>query len=256
MLGAGLTVQIDAVGNVVGRLAAADADAPALLTGSHYDTVVNAGRYDGRLGIALPIAVVERLRRFRCEVAVCTGDHCVRRRRGVRFKSTFLGSSAVAGRFDSSVLETRTRRASRCARPMASAGLDPNAIAQIARRREDVAGFIEVHIEQGPVLLSENLPLGVVTSIAGSTRALVTIIGEAGHAGTVPMKLRRDAAAAAAELVLFVEARCSSVKGLAISDSLSVCLYRTNRFLSKVRQAPCSVSWDTSLFQPASPGHR
>jgi beta-ureidopropionase / N-carbamoyl-L-amino-acid hydrolase len=213
MLAAGLEAHIDAVGNVVGKLAAA-ASAPSLITGSHYDTVVDAGRYDGRLGIVLPLAVVERLRRagtvlpFSLEIVAFAEEE------GVRFKSTFLGSSAVAGRFDSSVLESRDSAGISMREAMVSAGLNPNAIDAVARRREDVAGFIEVHIEQGPVLLSENRPLGVVTSIAGSTRALVAFIGEAGHAGTVPMNLRRDAAAAAAELVLFIERRCASVAGL------------------------------------------
>ena len=214
MLTAGLSVHIDAVGNVVGTLASAAPGARTLLTGSHYDTVVNAGRYDGRLGIALPIAVVERMRRAGTALPFSVQIIAFAEEEGVRFKSTFLGSSAVAGRFDPAVLESRDARGISMRDAMVSAGLDPDAIAAAARRREEIAAFVEVHIEQGPVLLSEDLPLGVVTSIAGSTRALVTIIGEAGHAGTVPMNLRRDAAAAAAELVLFVETRCSSVPGL------------------------------------------
>ena len=214
MLTAGLSVHIDAVGNVVGTLASAAPGARTLLTGSHYDTVVNAGRYDGRLGIALPIAVVERMRRAGTALPFSVQIIAFAEEEGVRFKSTFLGSSAVAGRFDPTVLESRDAQGISMRDAMVSAGLDPDAIAAAARRREEIAAFVEVHIEQGPVLLSEDLPLGVVTSIAGSTRALVTIIGEAGHAGTVPMNLRRDAAAAAAELVLFVETRCSSVPGL------------------------------------------
>ena len=214
MLAAGLSVHIDAVGNVVGRLAARSPEARTLLTGSHYDTVVNAGRYDGRLGIALPIAVVERLRRAGTALPFALEIIAFAEEEGVRFKSTFLGSSAIAGRFDPAVLGSRDAQGISMREAMASAGRDPAAIPEIARRREDIAGFVEVHIEQGPVLLSENLPLGVVTSIAGSTRALVTIVGEAGHAGTVPMNLRQDAAAAGAELVLFVETRCRSVPGL------------------------------------------
>ncbi len=214
MLAAGLAVHIDAVGNVIGRLAAAAPGARTVLTGSHYDTVVNAGRYDGRLGIALPIAVVERLRRAGSTLPFALEIVAFAEEEGVRFKSTFLGSSAVAGRFDPALLDSRDAQGVSMREAMIASGLDPGGIAAAARRREEVAGFIEVHIEQGPVLLSENVPLGVVTSIAGSTRALVTIIGEAGHAGTVPMNLRRDAAVAAAELVLFVEARCSSVPGL------------------------------------------
>lgn len=214
MLAAGLTTHIDAVGNVVGRLAAASADAPTLLTGSHYDTVVNAGRYDGRLGVVLPIAVVEQLRRAGTALPFALEIIAFAEEEGVRFKSTFLGSSAVAGRFDAAVLESVDARGISMREAMHAAGLDAEAIRSVARRREAIAGFVEVHIEQGPVLLAEHLPLGVVTSIAGSTRALVTIIGEAGHAGTVPMSLRRDAAAAAAELVLFIEARCKSVPNL------------------------------------------
>lgn len=214
MLAAGLTVHVDAVGNVIGRLPAISPGARTLLTGSHYDTVVNAGRYDGRLGIALPIAVVERLRRAGTSLPFALEIIAFAEEEGVRFKSTFLGSSAVAGRFDPTVLESRDAQGISMREAMGAAGLDPDTIPVAARRREEIAGFIEVHIEQGPVLLSENVSLGVVTSIAGSTRALVTIVGEAGHAGTVPMNLRRDAAAAAAELVLFVEKRCGSVPGL------------------------------------------
>jgi N-carbamoyl-L-amino-acid hydrolase len=204
MLAAGLTTHVDAVGNVIGRLPAAAPGAQTLLTGSHYDTVVNAGRYDGRLGIALPIAVAERLRRAGTGLPVALEIVAFAEEEGVRFKSTFLGSSALAGRFDPALLESQDADGVSMREAMVSAGLDPGAIAAAARAREAVAGFIEVHIEQGPVLLSENLPLGVVTSIAGSTRALVTIIGEAGHAGTVPMHLRRDAAAAPAEIVQFL----------------------------------------------------
>lgn len=214
MLAAGLATHIDAVGNVVGRLAATSANAPTLMTGSHYDTVVNAGRHDGRLGVVLPIAVVERLRRAGASLPFSLEIIAFAEEEGVRFKSTFLGSSAVAGRFDPSVLESRDNQGISMREAMLAAGLDPGAIASVARRREAIAGFVEVHIEQGPVLLSEDVPLGVVTSIAGSTRALVTLVGEAGHAGTVPMNLRRDAAAAAAELVLYIERRCGSVPGL------------------------------------------
>ena len=214
MLAAGLTTHVDAVGNVVGRLPASSDEASILLTGSHYDTVVNAGRYDGRLGIALPIVVIERLRRAGVGLPFAVEVIAFAEEEGVRFKSTFLGSSAVAGRFDPGVLESRDAEGISMREAMVAAGLDPGAIAGIARRPGEVAGFVEVHIEQGPVLLSENQALGVVTGIAGSTRALVTIVGEAGHAGTVPMNLRRDAAAAAAEIVLFVESRCASVAGL------------------------------------------
>jgi N-carbamoyl-L-amino-acid hydrolase len=133
---------------------------------------------------------------------------------GVRFKTTFLGSRAVVGKFEASALDLQDAGGVTMRSAMQSAGLSPAAIPNVARDAASGCGFIEVHIEQGPVLLSEDQPLGVVTSIAGSTRALVTAVGLAGHAGTVPMNLRRDAAAAAAEIVLAVEKRCSGVTGL------------------------------------------
>ena len=240
MLAAGLETEVDAVGNVVGRLRAgipasasevaragrpqspggpeaanADTfDVRTLITGSHYDTVVNGGRYDGRLGIVLPIVVAGQLRRagtplpFDLEIVAFAEEE------GVRFKSTFLGSAAIAGRFDAAVLDSLDTQGMSMREAMLGAGLDPAAIAETARDPRHVLGFVEVHIEQGPVLLSEDEPLGVVTSIAGSTRAIVSITGVAGHAGTVPMHLRKDAAAAAAEIVLAVESRCSGTPGL------------------------------------------
>jgi hydantoinase/carbamoylase family amidase len=214
MTAAGMTVHIDAVGNVVGRYPAADPMAKTLITGSHYDTVRNGGRYDGRLGILLPIVAVAALRRsgrrlpFHLEVIGFAEEE------GVRFGSTFLGSSAIAGRFDPAALARRDAEGVSMAQAMREAGLDPRAIPALARRPETLLGYLEVHIEQGPVLLDAGLPLGVVTAIAGSSRHLVTIAGEAGHAGTVPMGLRRDAAAAAAELVLHVERRCAAAPTL------------------------------------------
>ncbi|HWJ96195.1 MAG TPA: allantoate amidohydrolase [Telluria sp.] len=209
MRGAGMDVHIDAVGNVVGRYAAATPDAKSLLTGSHYDTVRNGGKYDGRLGILLPIAVVHYLHQrgerlpFHLEVIGFAEEE------GVRFKSTFLGSSAVAGRFDNSVLDQRDADGITMRAALEKAGHDPAGIAAIARDPKKLLGFVEVHIEQGPVLLERGLPLGVVTAIAGSLRYLVELDGVASHAGTTPMNMRRDAAAAAAEIVLLVEQRCS-----------------------------------------------
>lgn len=214
MLAAGLEVETDAVGNVIGRWYAVDSTAHTLITGSHYDTVVNAGKYDGRLGIVLPLAVAAEMRRagerlpFTLEIIAFAEEE------GVRFKSTFLGSRAVAGRFDLAVLDAVDSDQISMRGAMSVARLNPQAIASAAHDGASTLGFVEIHIEQGPVLLSENLPLGVVTSIAGSTRALVTITGVAGHAGTVPMSLRQDAAAAAAEIILSVEKICSGVPGL------------------------------------------
>ena len=133
---------------------------------------------------------------------------------GVRFSSSFLGSRPVAGRFDDKLLERRDADGHTLATVMRDAGLDPAKIPALARRREELMGYLEVHIEQGPVLLEEGLPVGIVSAIAGSVRSTVTITGTAGHAGTVPMARRHDAAAAAAELVLYVEKRCAQAPTL------------------------------------------
>jgi len=211
---AGMTVHVDAVGNVVGRYAAADAGARSLVTGSHYDTVRNGGKYDGRLGILLPIALVRQLHArgerlpYHLEVIAFSEEE------GVRFRSTFLGSSAVAGSFDAALLDAVDAGGTSLRAALEAAGHDPAAIPAIARDPASLLGFVEVHIEQGPVLLERGLPLGVVGAIAGSSRYVVELSGVAGHAGTTPMHMRRDAAAAAAEIVLLVERRCSDASSL------------------------------------------
>ena len=209
MTDAGMTVHVDAVGNVVGRYAASDAGARTLVTGSHYDTVRNGGKYDGRLGILLPIALVAQLQArgerlpYHLDVVAFSEEE------GVRFRSTFLGSSALAGGFDPALLDALDADGVSLRAALEAAGHDPAAIPAIARDPASLLGFVEVHIEQGPVLLERGLPLGVVSAIAGSSRYVVELSGVASHAGTTPMHMRRDAAAAAAEIVLLVERRCS-----------------------------------------------
>jgi N-carbamoyl-L-amino-acid hydrolase len=214
MLAAGLQVEIDAVGNVIGRWLGTAASAPTLLTGSHYDTVVDAGKFDGRLGILLPIAVVAHLRGAGVHLPFTLAIVAFSEEEGVRFKSTFLGSRALAGQFDLGMLDSVDADGITLRQAMLAAELDPAAITASAFDTRNLLGYIEVHIEQGPVLLNEAVPLGVVTSIAGSIRCVVSVTGLAGHAGTVPMHLRRDAGAAAAELVLAIEKCCSSKPGL------------------------------------------
>ena len=203
-------VHIDAVGNVVGVYHGQSPDAPRLMTGSHYDTVRNAGKYDGRLGILVPMACVRELssagRRlpFGLEVVGFSEEE------GQRYKAVFLGSGALTGDFDSAWLEQRDAAGITMREAMAHAGLDVDGIAQLVRDPSRYLGFVEVHIEQGPVLNAMDLPLGVVTSINGSARFLGEITGMASHAGTTPMGSRRDAAAAVAELVLCMERRGSA----------------------------------------------
>lgn len=206
---AGMAVHIDAVGNVVGRYEAEQPGAKTLTTGSHYDTVRDGGKYDGRLGILLPIAVIRHLNRrgerlpFHVEIVGFAEEE------GVRFKSTFLGSNAITGHFDMALLDQVDADGVTMREALSEAGHDVSSIASIAREPSDLLGFVEVHIEQGPVLLEKGLAVGVVTAIAGSSRYLVDLAGLASHAGTTPMNMRKDAAAAAAEIVLLVEKRCS-----------------------------------------------
>lgn len=202
---AGMNARLDPAGTVVGRYEGTVPGAPALLIGSHIDTVRNAGRYDGNLGVLAAVAAVAELDRrgerlpFAVEV-LGFGDE-----EGVRFPVTLTGSRAVAGRFDRAALETRDRDGVRMADALRAFGGDPEAIATAARKPGEALAFLEVHIEQGPVLEAEGLPVGIVTAINGATRFAVRLRGMAGHAGTVPMALRRDALAAAAEMTLAAE---------------------------------------------------
>jgi N-carbamoyl-L-amino-acid hydrolase len=209
-----MAVRRDAAGNVIGRYEAQTPGAPALLTGSHFDTVRNAGKYDGTLGILLPIACIRRWneqgKRFPFAIEVIGFAE----EEGVRFKATLLGSRAAAGTFDMAVLDNRDDSGQAMRDAMAAAGLHASGLAKAAYARDAVLAFVEVHIEQGPVLLNENLPLGVVTAISGASRFIVEVTGLAGHAGTVPMPLRRDAAMAAAEMGLWIEQRCQGIPGL------------------------------------------
>ena len=205
---AGMAAGLDAVGNVVGRYEGETPGRPCLMLGSHLDSVRDAGKYDGPLGVLMPLACVETLHRagrrlpFAIEVVGFVDEE------GARFKTTLLGSRAVAGTFEAEALDAVDGDGIAMAQAMRDFGLDPEAIPEAARRPEDVLAYVECHIEQGPVLEDENLPVGVVTAISGQTRQVATLEGSAGHAGTVPMTLRRDALAAAAECIVAVEACC------------------------------------------------
>ena len=204
-------VHIDAVGNVVGRYKADPAvrHPKTLLTGSHYDTVRNGGKYDGRLGIFVPLACVQALHRagrrlpFDFEVVGFAEEE------GQRYKATFLASGALIGHFRPEWLDQADADGVTMRQAMQHAGLAIDGIPKIKRDPSRYLGFIEVHIEQGPVLNELNLPLGVVTSINGSIRYVGEFIGQASHAGTTPMDRRRDAACAAAELALYLEERAA-----------------------------------------------
>jgi N-carbamoyl-L-amino-acid hydrolase len=206
-------VSVDAVGNVVGTYQGASPDSKRLLTGSHFDTVRNGGKYDGRLGILVPMACVRSLAAqkqrlpFGIEVVGFSEEE------GQRYKATFLGSGALVGQFNPAWLDQEDADGVTMHAAMQAAGLPATMDAINALQRDAVQylGFVEVHIEQGPVLNARNLPLGIVTSINGSVRCLGQITGMASHAGTTPMGQRRDAVPALAELALYLEQRASSV---------------------------------------------
>jgi N-carbamoyl-L-amino-acid hydrolase len=202
-------VEIDAVGNVVGRYHPAHADAPYVLTGSHYDTVRNGGKYDGRLGIFVPMACVRELARTKRRLSVGIEVVAFAEEEGVRYKATFLASSALTGHFQSTWLDQTDKEGISMRQAMQAAGLDPRRIPAIQRDASKYLGFIEVHIEQGPVLHSVHMPLGIVTSINGSRRYIGEITGTASHAGTTPMGQRQDAAAALAEWSVYLEQRAT-----------------------------------------------
>jgi N-carbamoyl-L-amino-acid hydrolase len=214
------TVHIDAVGNVVGcykhnsnLLNIDEGQRPisskTVLTGSHYDTVRNGGKYDGRLGIYVPLACVQALSQagkrlpFDLEIVAFSEEE------GQRYKATFLGSGALTGDFDPAWLDQVDADGISMRSAMQHAGLCVDDIPSLKRNPEDYQGFVEVHIEQGPVLNELDIPLGIVTSINASVRYIGEMMGMASHAGTTPMDRRRDAAAAIAELILFVEQRAA-----------------------------------------------
>src|ERR671923_135804 len=197
--------QLDAIGNCVGRYEGDRPGLPCLMLGSHLDTVRDAGKYDGMLGVVAAIECVRSLHEcgkrlpFAIEIVGFADEE------GTRFGVTLLGSRAVAGTFKPEALDAVDKNAVSLGDALSAFGLDPAALAKAARRKEEVLAYAELHIEQGPVLEAEGLPVGVVTAINGFSRLRVTLAGAAGHAGTVPMSLRRDALAAAAECVLLVE---------------------------------------------------
>jgi N-carbamoyl-L-amino-acid hydrolase len=208
-------ITVDPVGNVVGVYHGATTDSASLLTGSHYDTVRNGGKYDGRLGILIPIAVVKSLssqkRRLPYGIEVVGFSE----EEGQRFRATFLAAGALTGSFDPDWLTQRDADGVSMGEAMQAAGLPGTlaAIQTIKRDPQKYLGFVEVHIEQGPVLCEKALPLGVVTSINAGVRATCKTIGLAGHAGTTPMSMRQDAMLAAAEISLMAEQRACADDG-------------------------------------------
>lgn len=211
MEAAGMTVHVDAVGNLCGIWAGLSADSPRLLIGSHLDTVPNAGAFDGILGVVLGVALVEELRGkhlpFAIEVIGFSEEE------GVRFSKPFLGSLAAVGKLDAETLARTDRDGISVGQAIRNFGLDPVQLPRAVVSNHTFA-YLEIHIEQGPVLESENASLGIVEALVGQTRMQLVFTGQANHAGTTPMHLRHDAMAAAAEWIVAVASYASSHDGV------------------------------------------
>jgi allantoate deiminase len=212
MEAAGMTVRRDAIGNLIGRLG--DADSRTLLIGSHLDTVPDAGRYDGPLGVLVAIGCLDRMQDEGRSLPYAVELLAFADEEGVRYGTGYLGSRVFAGCFDQTDLERRDSDGVTLADAVRAFGGDPDGLATARRDPGDLIGYYEVHIEQGPVLEAEGVPLGVVTAIAGQTGGRIAFTGQAGHAGTVPMALRRDALCAAAEFVSAVEVVARDLDGV------------------------------------------
>jgi len=207
----GMDVSIDAAGNLRGFYPGASPGAPRILIGSHLDTVPNAGAFDGILGVVLSVALVESLRGVKLPFGVEAVGFS--EEEGVRFGVPFIGSRALVGRVDEELLERKDANGISVRKALQDFGLNPNDIS-VAALRDDVLGYLEFHIEQGPVLESLGRPLGAVEAIVGQNRLEFNFLGQSNHAGTTPMNLRHDALAAAAEWIVAVEDLAGRTKGL------------------------------------------
>ncbi|KPQ21845.1 allantoate amidohydrolase [Halomonas sp. HL-93] len=243
---AGLTPELDAAGNLVGRCPNAQAGKPTLIMGSHQDSVVEGGKYDGMLGIAVPLIALEALRHegitlpYGVEV-VAFGDE-----EGVRFPTTLVGSRALAGTVDPQQLEVRDAQGITLKEALRSFGTEPDGIPALARKPANTLGFVEVHIEQGPRLEQRDHAVGIVTALTGIERHQVTVSGKAGHAGTTPMPGRHDALVGAAEMVLAVDSVLQTTQALVgVVGQLDV---RPNA----VNVIPASVTFTIELRSPQS----
>ena len=216
---AGMSVHQDAIGNLIGHY---PANGPkghrpqdeVLILGSHLDTVRDAGKFDGPLGVLTAIACVQRLKETEFKLPFAIKVVGFADEEGVRFQSTYLGSKAMAGTLNRHDLKRCDRHGISVAQAIRDFGCDPDALPSARLACRGVLGYLEVHIEQGPVLEAKNLAVGVVSAIAGQSRLRITFTGKAGHAGTTPMPLRRDALCAASEFVLAVEALARKRTGL------------------------------------------
>jgi len=214
MRAVGMKTRVDAIGNLIGHYDGQNTAAKILLLGSHLDTVRNAGKFDGPLGVILAIACIEELHRRKLHLPFAIEVIGFADEEGVRYQSAYLGSKAIAGCFDARDLERKDTDGISMAEAIKHFGGDPAKLKSARLNPKQLLGYIEAHIEQGPVLQDKNLAVGIVTAIAGQTRVKITFTGHAGHAGTTPMDLRKDALCAAAEFILAAEKLARQTPGL------------------------------------------
>jgi allantoate deiminase len=202
---AGLQTRVDTIGNIRGRLVSKKAGAKTFVIASHIDTIINAGRFDGPMGVLMGLDLIQQLIESKTElpfhielIGFCDEEGC-------RFHTTYLGSKAVAGSFDTALLDTKDTAGISLLDVMQLNGADSKKISEDAIAKNDWLGYYEIHIEQGPVLYEKNVPAGIVTAIAGQRRTGIVFKGEAGHAGTVPMDMRKDALTCTAEFIVEAE---------------------------------------------------
>jgi hydantoinase/carbamoylase family amidase len=209
---AGLQTYNDNMGNVRGKLLSEKKDAKTFVIGSHYDTVINAGKYDGVLGVLAGLDIMEKLVEEKIQIPFNIELIAFSDAEGVRFNNSFLGSKIVAGNFTTNLLEKKDDNGITLEQVLQNLEYDSAKLLKDAIAAKRWMGYYEIHIEQGPVLYKTNIAAGIVTSIAGQKRVSIEFTGIAGHAGTVPMKMRTDALCAAAEFILAVEKLASSKK--------------------------------------------
>jgi allantoate deiminase len=205
MLQAGMSAKTDALGNLIGRFHGSCVDSKILLLGSHLDTVRNAGKFDGPLGVLLALACVDRIRLLKRVLPFAIEVVAFADEEGARFQTAYLGSRALTGQLDDKDLALTDANGKSMAQAIRDFGGDPALLNSCRISGENLIGYVEAHIEQGPVLEKEKRAVGIVSAIAGQTRARLTLEGTPGHAGTTPMDLRRDALCGAAEFIVEVE---------------------------------------------------
>lgn len=214
MTESGMEVRMDNAANLIGRYQSAKPDAPTLIFGSHQDTVPNGGKYDGILGVILPVALINYFNQNQIEFPFNIDVIAFSDEEGTRFQSTLLGSKSVSGTFDPTMLNAQDANGVSMREALVSFGCDPDLISQDAYNKDNVIGFVELHIEQGPQLEQAELPVGVVTAITGIERHSLSILGKASHAGTVPMNSRQDALVGAAQIIHMFDQLCKREEDL------------------------------------------